>query len=203
MKISKEEIEKAAIAQGAFFGVEGDFFAKRVEYAERRLEPLITELSMEKARQARPVQSKIKNLPTEIFLNIGTDEEADFKQLREVTWAANRVHDSDIRYVLAVPQPEVMSLENVLSKYEAVVDVDYKHTVFLSSTVKEAMGEYASQFRTKADQLEAELSAVKEALTLISQLPEIDYEGFKNIRKAISIAKEALQQEPKKGGQGE
>jgi hypothetical protein len=45
----------------------------------------------------------VKNIPQKIYLQVDADGETpeDFKGL-EVTWAANRVYDTDIEYVLNV-----------------------------------------------------------------------------------------------------
>lgn len=176
--------------------------------------------------------NKINNLPTEIFLNIGTDEEADFKQLREVTWSANRVHDSDIRYVLADPRSEVMSLEECRNKiasnfgFKTLTDLWSSNELTIEDKwfQREKAAElYASQFRTKADQLEAENERLREALgcsepwNVIYVLEKLadaadfllnhrDYDrtGWEEVSHCVKKAQEygdrivkALQQEPK------
>lgn len=42
----------------------------------------------------------MKNLPKRIYLNIGDEvpDDADFRDLAEVTWSEEQIHDNDIPY---------------------------------------------------------------------------------------------------------
>lgn len=43
----------------------------------------------------------MKNMPKEIYLQIGEDcFDEDFNKLAEVTWADNKINKNDIRYIL-------------------------------------------------------------------------------------------------------
>lgn len=44
----------------------------------------------------------MKNIPKRIYLNIGDNvpDDADFRDLSEVTWSEERMFDSDIEYVI-------------------------------------------------------------------------------------------------------
>lgn len=54
----------------------------------------------------------MKNVPDKIYLNIGEDQDllgydVDFtKDLAEVTWCEDRIHESDIEYVKAAPSEQ-------------------------------------------------------------------------------------------------
>lgn len=45
----------------------------------------------------------MKNIPERIYLNIGdgVPDDADFRDLEEVTWSDERINDNDIVYVIA------------------------------------------------------------------------------------------------------
>ena len=45
---------------------------------------------------------KMKNIPKRIFLQVGDleDSNIDFAELRDVTWSAERIYDTDIEYIL-------------------------------------------------------------------------------------------------------
>jgi hypothetical protein len=57
----------------------------------------------------------VKNIPQKIYLQVDADGETpeDFKGL-EVTWAANRVYDTDIEYVLAAKAETEQTPEELL-----------------------------------------------------------------------------------------
>lgn len=48
----------------------------------------------------------MKNTPKEIFIQVDSDGERpeDFKELYEVTWCADRINKTDVRYVLATSE---------------------------------------------------------------------------------------------------
>lgn len=41
----------------------------------------------------------MKNIPEQIYLQIGDIENSDFNELSEVTWCKDKVHNTDIEYV--------------------------------------------------------------------------------------------------------
>ena len=45
---------------------------------------------------------KMNNIPKRIFLQVGNleDSNIDFAELRDVTWSAERIYDTDIEYIL-------------------------------------------------------------------------------------------------------
>ena len=45
---------------------------------------------------------KMNNIPRRIFLQVGDleDSNIDFAELRDVTWSADRIYDTDIEYIL-------------------------------------------------------------------------------------------------------
>ena len=45
---------------------------------------------------------KMNNIPKRIFLQVGDleDKNIDFDELRDVTWSADRIYDTDIEYIL-------------------------------------------------------------------------------------------------------
>lgn len=44
----------------------------------------------------------MKNIPKRIFLNVGDleDSNIDFAELRDVTWSAERIYETDIEYII-------------------------------------------------------------------------------------------------------
>lgn len=53
----------------------------------------------------------MKNIPERIYLNIGEEASADFRELSEVTWSEERVDDNDIAYTR---KPQWISVEEEL-----------------------------------------------------------------------------------------
>lgn len=55
----------------------------------------------------------VENVPKKIYLNLGDGflEGADFKELNEVTWCADKLGENDIEYVLEESQPENQKAE--------------------------------------------------------------------------------------------
>ena len=49
---------------------------------------------------------KMNNIPKRIFLNVGDleDSNIDFAELRDVTWSAERIYDTDVEYILKPSQ---------------------------------------------------------------------------------------------------
>lgn len=45
---------------------------------------------------------KMNNIPKRIFLQVGEEEDSniDFAELRDVTWSAERIYDTDVEYIL-------------------------------------------------------------------------------------------------------
>jgi len=41
----------------------------------------------------------MKNLPKNVFLNIGTEDAIDFNELSEVTWSKDEVYKSDLKFL--------------------------------------------------------------------------------------------------------
>jgi len=61
----------------------------------------------------------MKNLPQKIYLQVGFehDEDDDFNDLEasEISWCDDRIHDSDIEYVL-LAKFEELQIENIALK---------------------------------------------------------------------------------------
>lgn len=53
----------------------------------------------------------MKNLPKKIYLNIGTNQSEDFKELSEVTWGQDRISNDCIEYVLASASTPTLSVD--------------------------------------------------------------------------------------------
>lgn len=57
---------------------------------------------------------KLKNAPDKIYLNIGSEYADDFKELTEVTWSPNKVHESDLEYMRAYGAVSKESFEEMV-----------------------------------------------------------------------------------------
>jgi hypothetical protein len=69
----------------------------------------------------------MKNIPKEIYLQLGDDPDIndDFKELREVTWCADRINKNDLKFVLAdvrVNEVAVCECGNKLTDKEVFYD---------------------------------------------------------------------------------
>lgn len=68
---------------------------------------------------------KLKNVPNNIFLNIGYEPEKgdDFNDLGEVTWCADKVNDNDIEYQRKPIWHDLKKKPNDLPKESEIVIV--------------------------------------------------------------------------------
>lgn len=244
MKISKEEIEQAASARYKykrenygnpqyidFHGTVGDFIAG-ADWMYQRLEPLITDLSMDKARRrGKSINgTNILALGTWVVLD-GTEQDfqvIDYDVLQDQykidkngSWQTVDANRLSVDYRFAVPQSEVMTLEECLDQWSGLPIGKNEEDWYPRKAVLRAMEEYALQVaaqcqsdRDEAEQkigkLEAKVKRYEDALDIFNKanyesiLPGhtrlSNYsEGYNAaIRECKQIATQALQStEPK------
>jgi hypothetical protein len=64
------------------------------------------------------MNSRIKNPPNNIFLQTGllkNDFEAEFKDLVEVTWCAERIYDTDLKFQINQTENRLFTKEDMIA----------------------------------------------------------------------------------------
>jgi len=76
------------------------------------------------------MSNPIKNIPKNIYLQVdsdGDDSEIEFKDLAGVTWCAERIHDTDLKFQLNQTDNRLFTKEDMIAF--AIYTPDFKSAV--------------------------------------------------------------------------
>jgi len=106
--------------------------------------------------------SELKNIPKEIYINIGDDEHCEidfnFDDLTDVTWCTHAIDDNDIKYYLADDvDKHIKELEEALENMVELVNIlDAFKNHKIKTIVNTAINNMELTEQSKADLKQAE-----------------------------------------------